>query len=132
MRRRLCGTLAALGLACGSGEPAAANRPATVADASRGASHYQTLCASCHGPRGAGDGPAGAGLEPKPARHDDGATMNALSNEHLFRVIAEGGAAVGKSPRMAPWGGALSDDEIRDVIAFLRSLAQPPYTGPQP
>jgi mono/diheme cytochrome c family protein len=160
MRRRLCVTLAALGLACGSGEPAAAPGPApapaapapaasapapapaapapaeppaaSVADASRGAAHYQTLCASCHGPRGAGDGPAGAGLDPKPARHDDGAYMNALSNEHLFRVIKEGGAAVGKSPLMAPWGGALDDDQIRDVIAFLRSLAQPPYTGAKP
>jgi mono/diheme cytochrome c family protein len=58
--------------------------------------------------------------------------MNALSNEHLFKVIKEGGAAVGKSPLMAPWGGALSDDQIRDVVAYVRSLAHPPYTGPQP
>jgi mono/diheme cytochrome c family protein len=58
--------------------------------------------------------------------------MNALSNEHLFRVIKEGGAAVGKSPAMAPWGGALSDAQIRDVVAFVRSLADPPYAGPQP
>jgi cytochrome c553 len=68
-----------------------------------------------------------ASLEPKPARHSDGAYMNALSNEYLFRVIKEGGAAVGKSPLMAPWAGALSDAQIRDVVAFVRSLAQPPY-----
>ena len=74
------------------------------------------LCASCHGPRGAGDGPAGQNLEPRPARHDDGAYMNALSNQHLFRVIKEGGAALGKSPLMAPWGGALSDAQIWDVV----------------
>jgi len=114
--------------------PEAAPAPAAVAaaDAARGAAHYQTLCSSCHGPRGAGDGPAGQGLDPRPARHDDGAYMNALSNEHLFKVIKEGGAAVGKSPLMAPWGGALSDDQIRDVVAFVRSLADPPYSGPQP
>jgi len=106
--------------------------PTAGADAARGAVHYQQLCASCHGPRGAGDGPAGQALEPRPAHHSDGAYMNALSNEHLFRVIKEGGAAVGKSPLMAPWGGALSDDQIRDVVAFVRSLADPPYTGPQP
>jgi cytochrome c553 len=58
--------------------------------------------------------------------------MSALSNEHLFRVIQEGGAAVGRSPLMAPWGGALSDAQIRDVVAHLRTLAVPPYTGPQP
>jgi mono/diheme cytochrome c family protein len=33
---------------------------------------------------------------------------------------------------MAPWGGALSDAQIRDVVAYVRSLAEPPYTGPQP
>jgi mono/diheme cytochrome c family protein len=115
-------------------EPAPAPVPVATAaaDPARGATHYATLCASCHGPRGAGDGPAGQGLDPKPRRHDDGAYMNALSNEHLFKVIKEGGASVGKSPLMAPWGGALSDDQIRDVVAFVRTLADPPYSGPQP
>jgi mono/diheme cytochrome c family protein len=102
------------------------------ADPARGAAQYQLLCASWHGPRGAGDGPAGQSLEPRPARHDDGAYMNALSNQQLFRVIKEGGAAVGKSPLMAPWGGALSDAQIQDVVAHLRTLADSPYTGPKP
>ena len=111
--------------------PAPAAAPA-IADAARGAATYQSLCASCHGPHGAGDGPAGASLNPRPAHHNDGAYMNGLSNEHLFRVIKEGGAALGKSPLMAPWGGALSDAQIRDVVAYVRTLADPPYTGPQP
>lgn len=118
-------------------EPEAAPAPeappaGSAADPARGATQYAMLCASCHGARGAGDGPAGQGLDPRPRRHDDGAYMNALSNEHLFKVIKEGGASVGKSPLMAPWGGALSDDQIRDVIAFVRTLADPPYSGPQP
>ena len=49
--------------------------------------------------------------------------MNELSDEHLFKVIKEGGASVGKSPLMAPWGGTLTDDQIRDVVAFVRSIA---------
>jgi mono/diheme cytochrome c family protein len=113
-------------------EPTAAPAEAGATAAARGAVHYQALCASCHGATGAGDGPAGLALDPRPAPHHDGNYMNALSNEHLFKVIKEGGAAVGKSPLMAPWGGALSDDQIRDVVAFVRSLAEPPYTGPQP
>jgi len=108
--------------------PAAAAKP----DAARGATLYAANCASCHGPTGAGDGPAAVALEPKPARHSDGAYMNALSNEHLFRVIKEGGAAVGKSPLMAPWGGMLSDEQIWDLVAYVRSLAQPPYAGSVP
>ena len=153
MRRSLALALVLAVLGCGSDEPApapaappTASAPApapapepapppaavSAADPARGATHYQTLCASCHGPRGAGDGPAGQALDPRPARHDDGAYMNALSNEHLFKVIKEGGAAVGKSPLMAPWGGALSDEQIRDVVAFVRTLAEPAYTGPLP
>ena len=69
---------------------------------------------------------------PKPAKHSDGDYMNALTNEHLFKTIKEGGAAVGKSPMMAPWGGVLSDAQIWDVVAHVRSLANPPYKGSVP
>jgi mono/diheme cytochrome c family protein len=108
--------------------PAASAKP----DAARGAALYATNCSSCHGPGGDGDGPAAAALQPKPARHADGAYMNALSNEHLFKVIKEGGAAVGKSPLMAPWGGTLDDTQIWDLVAFVRSLAKPRYPGSVP
>ena len=111
--------------------PSAAHVPGS-ADPARGAAFYAQSCANCHGPRGAGDGPLAASLQPKPAHHSDGSYMNGLSNEHLFKVIKEGGASVGKSPLMAPWGGMLSDDQVWDVVAFVRTLAEPPYTGPKP
>ena len=101
-------------------------------DAARGEQVYATYCSSCHGARGAGDGPVAAGLDPKPAKHTNGEYMNALSNEHLFKVTKEGGPAVGKSPLMAPWGGTLSDEQIWDIVAFVRSLAEPPYEGSVP
>ena len=93
----------------------------------RGAEHYKLYCASCHGEGGAGDGPASAALDPKPVAHDDGRYMNSLSDEHLTKVITEGGVSVGKSPFMAPWGGSLSGEQIRDLVVFIRSLAVPPY-----
>jgi mono/diheme cytochrome c family protein len=107
-------------------EPAAepaAEAAAGPGDAAAGAPLYATYCASCHGPKGDGDGPVSAGLNPKPAKHSDAAYMTALSDEHLFKVVKEGGASVGKSPLMAPWGGTLSDAQIRDVVAFVRTLA---------
>jgi mono/diheme cytochrome c family protein len=114
-------------------EPAAPAEAASVTpDAAKGEQLYVTYCSSCHGARGAGDGPVAAGLDPKPAKHNDGAYMNALKNEHLFKITKEGGPAVGKSPMMAPWGGTLSDEQIWDVVAFVRSLAQPPYEGTVP
>jgi mono/diheme cytochrome c family protein len=137
----------ALLLACGSGESPAPSQPTPASpapspppqpvaesgpDPAEGEVLYQTYCASCHGARGAGDGPAAAALDPKPARHDDGAYMNALGNDYLFKVIDAGGAAVGKSPLMAPWGGSLDERQIWHVIAFLRTLADPPYRGEVP
>ena len=96
---------------------------ATV-DTTRGAPLYATYCASCHGAGGEGDGPFAAALDPQPAKHTDDAYMATLSDEHLFSVIKLGGPAVGKSPLMAPCGGTLSDAQIRDVVAFVRSLSQ--------
>ncbi len=104
---------------------------ARASDPEGGRVHYETLCSSCHGLRGDGDGPVGQSLDPKPRKHSDGDYMNELSDEHLFLVIKEGGAAVGKSALMAPWGAALSDDQIRDVVAFVRTLAEPPFAGPE-
>jgi mono/diheme cytochrome c family protein len=105
-------------------EPAAANDPVAL-----GKMHYQLLCATCHGEDGCSPGPGAAGLDPQPAKHCDGNYMNALSDDHIFKVIKEGGASVGKSPLMAPWGGTLTDEDIRDVMAFIRSIANPPYKG---
>ena len=98
-----------------------------AADPVAGKADYQIFCASCHGPTGDGDGPVAQALDPKPARHSDGNYMNSLKDDYLFQVIKFGGASVGKSPMMAPVGGSLSDQQIRNVIAFIRTLADPPY-----
>jgi cytochrome c oxidase cbb3-type subunit III len=103
---------------------------ASAGDPAKGAQQYQLYCATCHGKDGCGGGPGAAGLDPQPAKHCDGHYMNALSDEHLFTVIKEGGPAVGKSPLMAPWGGTLSDQQIWDLVAYVRTLADPPYHKP--
>ena len=67
-------------------------------------------------------------MNPKPRDHTDGPYMNALDDVHLTTVIGEGGAAVQRSPLMPSWKGTLSSQQIADVIAYLRTLAVPPYT----
>jgi len=106
---------AAVPASLGSGDPA------------KGAPKYAELCSSCHGPQGCGDGPLAASLPTKPAKHCDGNVMNPLTDAFIFKVIKEGGASVGKSPLMAPWGGTLTDAQIVDVVAYVRTLANPPY-----
>jgi cytochrome c oxidase cbb3-type subunit 3 len=48
--------------------------------------------------------------------------MSKLSDEDLLKVIKGGGASVGKSPLMPPWGPTLKDEQIKDVIAYVRTL----------
>lgn len=98
--------------------------PANIA---AGHATYHVTCAPCHGDDGKGDGPAAVALNPKPRDHTNGAYMNKLTNAHIMQVIKGGGAQFG-FPGM-PAQPQLSDDTIKNVIAFVRSLAQnPPYT----
>lgn len=114
-----------------SGVAEAATPPPTVAkaepeaqgDPAQGKVLYQGFCVPCHGPSGAGDGPAAAGLDPKPRNFTDKAYMSQKTDAQLFQVIKEGGAAVGLSPAMPPWGAALQDHQIQDIIAFVRTLS---------
>jgi mono/diheme cytochrome c family protein len=87
-------------------------------------------CVWCH----ADATPAGpsnrSNLIPVPPLLNDGAALNAESDEYMQNIIALGGAAMGKSAMMPPYGRTLSAEEIRSVIAFTRSIAQPPYQPP--
>jgi mono/diheme cytochrome c family protein len=89
---------------------------------------YHQRCSPCHGMDGKANTPTAQALNPKPRDHTNGEYMNKLSNEHLAKVIEQGGAAVGKSPLMPPQTD-LSDQQVQDIIAFVRTLAVPPYKG---
>lgn len=95
---------------------------AHAADVEQGKKLYGQFCVSCHGQSGKGDGPASAALNPKPRDHTDKELMSKLSDDDLLKVIKGGGASVGKSPLMPPWGATLKDDQIKDVIAYVRTL----------
>ena len=95
-------------------------------DAAKGKAKYQEVCAPCHGASGKGDGPAAGGLPTKPRNHTDAAYMGKLKDQQIFDVIKKGGQGVGKSPLMPPWGGQLSDQEIQNLVAYIRTLARKP------
>ena len=99
-----------------------------------GKTNFETLCASCHGPQGAGDGPAGAALNPAPRNFQVGDfVLDANGNgtpgedEDLLLVIKNGGGGYktvdgrAGNPAMAPWGH-MGDDAIKDLVAHVRSL----------
>lgn len=88
---------------------------------------FYQQCVWCH----ADATPAGpsnrSNLTPVPPLLNDGAVLNAESDQNLQNIIALGGSAVGKSAMMPPYGRMLSAEEIRAVIAFTRAITQPPY-----
>ena len=96
-------------------------------NAAEGKKLYTTYCSSCHGETGKGDGMAASSLPVKPADHTSGATMNSLNDKFLMDIVSRGGAAVGKSSFMPSWSGALNEKQIRDIVAYIRTLAVPPY-----
>jgi mono/diheme cytochrome c family protein len=91
----------------------------TDGDAAQGAALYKRYCRGCHGE----DGRGGAHTF---MPHIENLTkkdyIEYLPDGFLFTVIAEGGVAVGKSGYMPAWQGTLSEQDIKDVIAFVRSL----------
>ncbi len=89
-------------------------------DSAKGKESYNQICAMCHGETGKGDGVAAASLDPKPRDLSSGEYVSTLTDEHIFKVIKEGGESVGKSNLMPAWGAVLSDDKIWDVVAYLR------------
>jgi mono/diheme cytochrome c family protein len=97
---------------------------AHAADAEQGKKLYGQFCVTCHGESGKGDGAAAAALNPKPRDHTDKEYMSKMSDDDMLKVIKNGGASVGKSPLMPPWGASLKDNQIQDIIAYVRTLSK--------
>ncbi len=102
--------------------PPKAEATAAVASGDPIDQKYQTFCATCHGAAGDGAGPGAAALNPKPRNFTDAAWQASASDERIAKVIKEGGASVGLSPTMTPWGSALSDDEISGMVKKVRAF----------
>lgn len=88
------------------------------------ASNYSNLCASCHGKNGDGKGPAAAALNPKPRDFADCTRMAKIPDDTLFKTIRGGGQTVGLSPLMPSWSGALSDQQIHDMVKYVRGFCK--------
>jgi cytochrome c553 len=97
----------------------AISMPGSALADDEGATTYKTFCVTCHGDTGKGDGVAGAALDPKAADFTTPGFFDSRDEDHLKKVVKEGGAAVGKSPLMAAWGAVLSDEQVAKVVAHI-------------
>lgn len=95
--------VATLGLAaCGGGGEKDGGEKADPEVVKAANEKWDTLCVTCHGATGKGDGPGAAALNPKPRSFADASWQASVTDEHIEKVIVEGGAAVGLSAGMAP------------------------------
>lgn len=91
--------------------------PASWPSLARGAKLFQQDCAPCHGPKGRGDGPSAASINPKPANLQDERRMREVSPFQAFNAIR-----LGVPGTAMPSFGSLRDDETWALAFFVVSL----------
>lgn len=88
-------------------------------DARKGKAVYEKSCVLCHGPQGRGDGPVGKTINPPAADFTSAASKKKTDAELLATI------ETGRPPTaMVGWKGQLSEAEIQDVLAYVKSLRQ--------
>lgn len=107
------------GLLAGALLPAHAEEPNP-----RAVKLYNTYCVQCHGINRDGNGINSAAMAVKPRDHTDTKAMGDTPDETLFKAIKGGGLAVSKSVLMPKWEGVLNDEQINELVTYLRFVSK--------
>lgn len=84
------------------------------------AANWTKHCASCHGNDGKGNTKAGKKADVKDLT--DPKYQASFSDEQMFKQIKEGMKDAKGKEKMKPFGGVLSDDEIKALVAHVRTM----------
>jgi mono/diheme cytochrome c family protein len=100
-------------------------RPANAEMSVKAQQMFMTVCATCHGADGSGNGPAAETLNPKPRNYTDPAWQATVTDDDLRKTILLGGQAVGKSPMM-PGNPQLKDDAetLDGLVQIIRGFGK--------
>jgi mono/diheme cytochrome c family protein len=82
--------------------------------------NWEKHCASCHGKDGKGETKAGRKADVK--NLTDATYQATFTDEQMFKQIKEGMKDKNGKEKMKAFGGTLSDDEIKALVAFVRGL----------
>lgn len=85
---------------------------------------YDTYCVQCHGVNRDGKGLNSAYMSVQPRDHSDAKGMGDIPDKELRQAIQEGGQAVNKSILMPAWGHVLSNQEVDEMVAYLRHVCK--------
>ncbi len=85
------------------------------------AANWEANCVSCHGKDGKGATRAGRTAGVKDLT--DAAYQKEFTDEKAFAQIKEGMKDKDGKERMKPYADKMSDDEIKAMVAYIRTLA---------
>ncbi len=80
---------------------------------------FKNRCALCHGADGEGNGKMARIIKNPPPFN---LTYSMMPDEYLIDMISKGGQGMQRSPRMPPFGGDLSENEIKSVVKHIKTL----------
>jgi cytochrome c6 len=95
--------------------PAVALFCALPARADDAAALYKSKCAACHAADGSGDTPAGKAMTVVDLRSPD---VQKMSDADLI------GATTNGKGKMPAYKGKITDDQIKQLVAYIRTLAK--------
>lgn len=95
---------------------------ADVARVNNGFSHYREMCVGCHGAPGLKTSELNKGLNPRPPKLTE--TAKKYTASEIFWVLKNGIRMTG----MPAWGTSHKDDDLWDLVAFVKQL---PEISPQ-
>ena len=100
--------------------------PTEAADVAKGRKLNVQNCEKCHGKTGKGDGSLLKRMKAdvKPVDWTDKASMTKWSDADMTKIIKDGGKSAGRSKVMPSYGEKLSDADVGDLVAYIRSLAK--------
>ena len=104
------------------GSEAALELPTKPLDLGAGERLFAANCASCHGPRGMGDGPAAANISPKPPAIGSGEAMKDITPAMMFRKVSVGVTGTA----MAAFSPQLTAEQRWNVVTYVASLHATP------
>jgi mono/diheme cytochrome c family protein len=102
----------------------------TFQSSDTGAVLYRSWCAACHGRDARGTPSASVRTSVPPAGLADCSASTPEPEARWLGVVTRGGAAYGLSLDMPAFGGAVSPEQIRWVVRYIRSLCGNPAWPP--
>ncbi len=107
-------------LVLGAGAAYWSYRPLGPGDPAKGKRIYEVNCIPCHGIKGEGDGPRSYFIVPPPRNFTDRDEMEGKDQQTFLTAVTEGKDGTA----MLAWNGILSEQQIRDVVAYVMSFEQ--------